>query len=143
MVIPQGFTLSVAGTMATLVCQRKDSAPLAIWLFVVGAGVGYVLVSLVSGSHRGTASPATLPIEGLRVLNLVPIVVVPLSTGTAALIPYTPAAFTCGGFVAVAGYVVGLSAFLRVLSPTGPIAVRRCRRGSASIDADPRPDRLQ
>jgi hypothetical protein len=74
--------------------------------------------------HRDTAPPAELPIQGLRVLNLVPIAVVPISTGTAALIPYTTAAFACAGFVAVAAYLIGLSVFLRLLPAAGRFTFR-------------------
>lgn len=141
MVVPQGFTLSIAGTIATLVGRRHDTAPLTVWLFIVGAGVGYVLVSLVSGSHRGAASPGSLSIEGVRVLNLVPVVVVPLATWTADLIPYTPAAFACGGFVAVAAYFVGLWGFLRGLSTAGRPVLRRQSRASSTLRTEPNPVR--
>ena len=128
MVIPQGFTLSVGGTIATLVGERADTRPLAIWLFVTGAGVGYGLIGIASGAHRRTVPSATLTINGLRLLNavplVVPILVVPVATSIANQIPYTPVAFACAGFLAVAGYIGGLSLFLSLLG-SASILVRR------------------
>jgi hypothetical protein len=124
MVIAQGFTLSVAGTIATLVVERTDTRPLAIWLFVTGAGVGYGLVGIASGAHRRTVPSATLTINGLRLLNLVPILVVPVATSIANQIPYTPVAFACAGFLVVAGYIGGLSLFLSLFG-SASILVRR------------------
>jgi len=109
MVIPEGFTLSVAGTLATLVGERTDTHPLAIWLFVTAAGVGYGLVGIAHSAHRRTVPSATLTINGLRLLNPVPILVVPVATSIANQIPHTPVAFACAGFLAVAGYIGGLS----------------------------------
>jgi hypothetical protein len=131
MVIPQGFTLSVAGTIATLVGERTDTRALTIWLFVTGAGVGYGLVGIAGGAHRRTVPSATLTINEHRLLNpvpiLVPILVVPVATSIANQIPYTPVAFACAGFLAVAGYIGGLSLFLSLFS-SASILLRRPRR---------------
>lgn len=114
---PQGFTLSVAGTLATMICQRGDITPFAIWLFVVAAGCAYGLITL---TNRAGAEPAPRnPVEGARIVNLTPVVVVPITTWSAGLIHYTPAAFACAGFVAVAVYVEVLSNLLRLTYRVG------------------------
>jgi hypothetical protein len=117
--IPQGFTLSIAGTIATLVGQRSDTAPVAIWLFVVGAGLSYAMISLASRAHSDVAPHGDEPIQRMRFPNLMPILVVPISTWTSALIPYTPASFACAGFLAVTTYVGSLSALPRLIAVVG------------------------
>lgn len=117
--VPQGFTLSVAGTLATMICQRTDITPFAIWLFVVGSGCSYGLITV--GSRAG-AEPTTNPAERAHIVNLTPIIVVPITTMSARLIHYTPAAFACAGFVTVLVYVGVLSSFLRLTYRVGRTA---------------------
>lgn len=112
MMLPQGFTLSVAGTLATMICQRSDISPCAIWLFVVGAGCSYGLINLTS--KPGGEPTARNPVGGFRLVNLTPILVVPIATRSAGLIHCTPAAFACAGFVVVTVYVGALANLLRV-----------------------------
>jgi hypothetical protein len=71
LVAPQGFTLSIAGTLAISV-QRHAPDAFAIWMFVLGGGLAFCATALTVGALRETM---TLPVNfvGLALLNLVPV----------------------------------------------------------------------
>ncbi|HJQ44219.1 MAG TPA: hypothetical protein VJ831_14115 [Jatrophihabitantaceae bacterium] len=108
---PQGFTLSIAGTLAITVGHQHPSGWVPVWLFVVGAGVAFCATALIAGALRETM-PMPVSFLGLALLNLVPAGVVPLATATSWWIDGDSLAFFVAGFVAVIGYVWGLAAFL-------------------------------
>jgi hypothetical protein len=120
-VIPQGFTLSITGTIAIMNGHRFQAGPIAIWLFILGAGAGYSTAALAAGAHRRSASSRPQPITGLPVLNVVPVIVVPVAVAAAWWIPDPGVAFAAAGFVATAGYV---SAFALILH----LVIRRSGR---------------
>ncbi len=63
LVVPQGFTLSATGVFAILLERRPHPGPIAIWLFVAGAAVGFSVVVRASRAHR----PASFsPVPGDR-----------------------------------------------------------------------------
>jgi hypothetical protein len=124
-VIPQGFTLSITGTIAIMNGHRCHAGPIAIWLFILGAGVGYSIAALVSGAHRRSASSRLQPVTGLPVLNVVPLLVVPVAVGAAWWIPDSRVAFAAAGFVATLGYVSAFALVLHlVIRQTGARADR-------------------
>ena len=112
LVIPQGYTLSIAGSFAVAVRRYGFPADLEAWGFVAGAVAAFVGLAIVAHGVLRGGSIAELPM-GLRVLiNIVPLVVV---LGVAAAL--TPvgapvAGFPLAGFVGAGGYVLLLSAFL-------------------------------
>jgi len=114
---PQGFTLSIGGTLAATVGQRGASDLLDVWLFVMGAGLSFCLLALMSGSAlRG--APRGVPVSGAAVLNVLPVVVVPTAVGCAALVAPRPLGFLAAGALASGVYVTLL----------GVIAMRASRR---------------
>lgn len=80
LVVPQGFTLSVTGVFAIMVGHRGFPPPLVIWLFVVGAGLGFCGITLASQAHR-EASGRPVIIVGAAAMNLLPAAVVPAACG--------------------------------------------------------------
>jgi len=50
LIVPQGFTLAVAGSVTICVGRHGFPGPVGVWLFVAGAAVGYWLVVAVVGA---------------------------------------------------------------------------------------------
>ena len=76
LVVPQGFTLSVAGVLALMIGHRGFPGLLAIWLFIAGASIGFCGITLASGAHT-EVSNRHVSIAGMALMNLLPILVVP------------------------------------------------------------------
>ena len=117
LVVPQGYSLSVTGVFAITVGHRGFSGPVAIWLFIVGAGLGFSCVTWASGAHRERTNRGA-SIVGLAMTNLLPAVVVPAACGVSWWISDKPACFLVAGACASVFYLAGLAAFLVVL-PAG------------------------
>jgi hypothetical protein len=118
LVVPQGFSLSVTGVFAITVGHRGFSAPVAIWLFIVGAGLGFCCVTWASGAHRET-SIRPVSIVGLAMMNLLPAVVVPAACGASWWISDKLAGFLVAGACASVFYLAGLAGFLVILQASG------------------------
>jgi hypothetical protein len=138
-VIPQGFTLSITGPIAIMNGHRCQAGPIAIWLFIVGAGIGYSTAGLASGAHHRLVSSRSQPqpITGLSVLSVVPVLVVPVAAGAAWWIPDPRVAFATAGFVATAGYVSAFALFLHLFTRQRDRRAARSRRGAAMLRAGP------
>src|SRR3954452_5233295 len=69
LVVPQGFTVAVAGSIAVCVGRHGFAGPFAVWLFVAGASLGYCLVIVATGAVR---RPIEQPggIVGAALLNV-------------------------------------------------------------------------
>jgi hypothetical protein len=134
-----GFTLSITGTIAIMNGHRCQAGPIAIWLFIVGAGVGYSTAGLASGAHHRLVSSRSQPqpITGLSVLSVVPVLVVPVAAGAAWWIPDPRVAFATAGFVATAGYVSAFALFLHLFTRQRDRRAARSRRGAAMLRAGP------
>lgn len=111
LVVPQGFTLSVAGVLALAIGHRGFPGLLAIWLFIAGATIGFCAITLVSGAHT-EASNRHVSIVGMALMNLLPILVVPAACAASWWVSDKPAAFFIAGFCSTVLYVGGLGAFL-------------------------------
>jgi hypothetical protein len=111
LVVPQGYTLSIAGSFAVAVHRYGFPFDLNAWGFVAGAVVAFVALALLARGALG-GDIAALPM-GLRALiNVVPLIVVVASAGVVALIDPPSIGFPVSGFVGAGGYVVLLSVFL-------------------------------
>lgn len=107
--VPQGYTLSIAGTFAVS-SHRYGSPVLAeAWGFVAGAVVAFVALAALSGRHL--ARPADLPPARRATFNVVPVVSVLVGAAVAYAIPWPAVGFPMAGCVAVGGYVLLVSAF--------------------------------
>jgi hypothetical protein len=129
-VIPQGFTLSITGTIAIMNGHRCQAGAMAIWLFILGAGAGYSTVALASSAHRRSSAARPQPITGLPVLNVVPVIVVPVAVAAAWWIPDPRVAFAAAGFVAAAGYVSAFALFLHLFIRRSGLRADRVRQGA-------------
>jgi hypothetical protein len=111
LVIPQGYTLSIAGSFAVAVHRYGFPNDLEAWAFIAGAVFAFVVLAIIAhGVLRG--SIAALPM-GLRVLiNVVPLVVVLLVAGIVGLTASSWIGFPLAGLIGAGGYVVLLSVFL-------------------------------
>ncbi len=114
LVVPQGFSLSVTGVFAITVGHRGFPGPVAIWLFIVGAGLGFCSVTWASGAHRET-STRPVSIVGMAMMNLLPVAMVPAACGASWWISDKPACFLVAGVCASGFYLVGLAAFIVIL----------------------------
>lgn len=129
LVVPQGFSLSVTGVFAVTVGHRGFPGPVVIWLFIVGAGLGFCGVALASGAHRATSS-RPVPIVGMAMVNLLPVLVVPAACSTSWWISDKPACFLVAGACGSVFYLTGLAASIVILHSGGDVP-----RFSASTDA--------
>jgi hypothetical protein len=102
--VPQGFTLSIAGTAAATVGHHGYQGFLAIWLFIVGASTGYGLLALFTRTHTRVAAAGN-PLNGVALLNVLPVVVVPAAYGASAWISNVSVEFAAAGLFAVVAYV--------------------------------------
>jgi hypothetical protein len=118
--VPQGFTLSIGGTLAAAIGQRGTSDLFDVWLYVVGAGLSFCLLALASGSALGARAGRTGSVSRATVLNVLPVVVVPAAVGAAALIASRPFAFLVAGAVASGAYVTLLGIVTMWTHPRSP-----------------------
>lgn len=115
LVIPQGYTLSIAGSLAVAVRRYGFPSDLEAWGFVAGAVLAFVVLAIIAhGVLRG--SIATLPM-GLRALiNVVPLIVVLVVVWLVGLMASASIGFPLAGLIGAGGYVVLLSLFLWVVA---------------------------
>src|SRR5712691_1677020 len=120
LVVPQGFSLSVTGVFAITAGHRGFPGPVVIWLFTVGAGLGFCCVTLASGAHRETSS-RPVSIVGMAMMNLLPAVVVPAACSASWWISDKAACFLAAGACASVFYLTGLAAFIVILHAGGDV----------------------
>jgi hypothetical protein len=111
LVIPQGYTLSIAGSFAVAVHRYGFPYDLNAWGFVAGAVVAFVALAIIARGALG-GGIAALPMGLRATINVVPLVVVLLVAGLVALLESPSVGFPVAGFAGAGGYVVLLSAFL-------------------------------
>jgi Na+/H+ antiporter NhaC len=111
--VPQGFTLSTTGVFAILLEYRPHPGPIAIWLFVTGAALGFAIIVRASNAHR--SATALRPASGYQLFNLSPVVIVPVASVLAWWIPPVPAAYALGGLSTSSGYLLAVSLFFRAI----------------------------
>jgi Na+/H+ antiporter NhaC len=113
LVVPQGFTLSTTGVFAILLEHRPHPGPIAIWLFIAGAALGFVITVRASAAHRSTT--AVRPASGYQLFNLSPVAVVPMVSVLVWWIPLVPAAYAFGGLLTSSGYLLAVSLLFRAI----------------------------
>ena len=113
LVVPQGFTLSTTGVFAIMLEHRPHPGPVAIWLFIVGAALGFSIVVRASDAHRsgGTVQPAS----GYQLFNLSPVAVVPAVSLIVWWIPLEPVAYALGGLSASSGYLLAVASLFHAI----------------------------
>jgi hypothetical protein len=104
LILPQGFTLAVAGSVTTCVGRHGFPGPIAVWLFVAGAAIGYWLVVLALGA-LGEPVHQPVGIAGLGLLNVTAVFVVPLVTLANWWIPNEDIAFIVTGLAVHLTYI--------------------------------------
>ncbi|MHB8589473.1 MAG: hypothetical protein ACYDA0_11555 [Candidatus Dormibacteraceae bacterium] len=113
--IPQGYTLSIAGTFA--VASQHYGSPFApeAWGFVVGAVAAFGVLAVAVGSHiRGEL--IEVPRHVRAVFNVVPIASVLVGAAGVYLTPWAWVGFPVAGFASVTGYILLVSAFFTAVS---------------------------
>lgn len=104
LIVPQGFTLAVAGSIAICLGRHGFPGPVGVWLFVAGAAVGYWLVVLLIGA-LGDPVHQPVGIVGVGLLNVTAVFVVPLVTLANWWIPNEDAAFLVTGLAVHLTYI--------------------------------------
>ena len=132
LVVPQGFTLSIAGTLAGTIGQRGIPHIFDVWMFVVGAGLSFCVLAILSGNTRGSARPRPLSISGKATLNLVPIAVMPGAVVGAGFIPNPSVGFLVAGVLASGLYVALLAVVLRLATRRRAVTGAAAGTGPAS-----------
>ncbi|MEP6631518.1 MAG: hypothetical protein ABJA89_13680 [Lapillicoccus sp.] len=104
LVLPQGFTLAVAGSLAICLGRHGYPGPLGVWLFVAGASAGYCLLALALGALRPTVSQP-VGIVGLALLNATAVIVVPVAALLTWWIPNADVAYLATGLAVHLAYI--------------------------------------
>ena len=97
----------MTGVFAIVLEHHPRPGPVAIWLFVTGAAVGYTAMVGASNAHRSSA-----PIQaahGYQLFNLSPILVVPLVSLVHWWIRPAPIAYLFAGLAASCTYLLAVS----------------------------------
>lgn len=107
--VPQGYTLSIAGTFA--ITSHRYGSPFIVeaWGFVVGAVLAFLALATLSGRHL--ERPASLPPATRATFNIVPVASVLVGAAAAYLLPWRLVGFAVAGAAAVSSYVVLVSLF--------------------------------
>ena len=115
LVIPQGYTLFIAGTFAVASHRYGSPFPPEAWGFVVGAVLAFVGLAVLSARHLHSGMAEMR--RGVRaVLNVVPLGSVLLGAAAVYAIPWPLIGFPVAGLVAAGGYALLLSAFLAAVA---------------------------
>jgi hypothetical protein len=119
LIVPQGFTLAVGGSLAVCIGRHGFPGPGGVWLFVAGAAVGYWLVIILVGAVR---EPVHQPvgIVGLGLLNVTAVFVVPIVTVVHWWIPNEDTAFLAAGLAVHLAYIPIAAFGLRLLARATP-----------------------
>lgn len=100
---PQGFTLSVGGTLAVLIGRRGYPGVVGIWPFVIAAGVGFAVAARATAADSHDEGGGR--IVGPSVYNFTPVVIVPVVPTVAAWLPNDDLAFALAGALVTSSYV--------------------------------------
>lgn len=115
LIVPQGFTLAVGGSLAICLGRHGFPGPLGVWLFVVGAALGYwVVVVLVRALHEPEHQPVA--VVGAGLLNVTAVVVVPIVTAVHWWIGDPDLAFLAAGLAVHLAYIPLAATGLRLLA---------------------------
>lgn len=112
--IPYGFTLSIAGTVAITLGHTGNPGPLPLWLFVVGGAMGFCFLVLASRAHR-PQQPGPVTARGLALLNVMPVLTVPVGVGVSWWISNDYLAYAMAGLVTVPTYLLLVATLLTAL----------------------------
>ena len=115
LVIPHGFTLCVAGTLAICVGERGYPGVLAIWLFVAGAGLTFAVTLFMTAGHREPPTPESATM-GAAVFIVTPAGVVPAVWAATNWIHEDRLALLTAGVLTVAFYLGALAILIIVAS---------------------------
>ncbi|MEO8519676.1 MAG: hypothetical protein ABI438_10850 [Dermatophilaceae bacterium] len=115
LVLPQGFTLAIAGSLTICLGRHGYPGPLGVWLFVAGASAGYCLLVLAFGALRPTVSQP-VGIVGLALLNVTAVVVVPLVALLGWWIPNADLAYLVTGLAVHLTYIPLVAATIILLA---------------------------
>jgi hypothetical protein len=111
LVVPHGFTLTTAGTLAILLQIHPRPGMIAIFLFIIGAAVGFCSIAVVSGAPRDTK-----PVKaagGPQLMNVTPVLVVPLVISVVAWTPEPHLTFPVAGLLTTWIYVLAVAFLFR------------------------------
>ncbi|WP_155918087.1 hypothetical protein [Marmoricola sp. URHB0036] len=117
MSVPHGFTLSIGGTLAGCIGQRGYPGLWSVWAFVAGAGIAFVSLAVASSgaASKGVTDP-TLP-YGAAVLNLVPVILVPIGVWVGTSIDADFWSFAASGLVCAGSYLIALTIWVEIATP--------------------------
>jgi hypothetical protein len=114
LIVPQGFTLAVAGSVTICVGRHGFPGPVGVWLFVVGAAIGYWLVVAVVGA-LGEPVHQPVGIVGVGLLNVTAVFVVPVVALVNWWVPNEDTAFFVTGLAVHLTYIPLAAAGLGLL----------------------------
>jgi hypothetical protein len=115
--IPQGYTLSIAGSFAIAVRRYGFPDDLNALSFVAGAVTVFVLLAIL-GRGALAGNMAELPMRLRALINVVPLLVVGAVTGVVALVASPGLGFPLAGLCGAGGYILLLSIYMWVVADT-------------------------
>lgn len=121
LVIPQGYTLSIAGSIAVGVRRYGFPTTISTIAFVAGAVAAFVLLGgLVATKLR---NPADIRLSFWACVNVMPIVTIAIVIGGVQIIPNPAAGFAVAGFLAAGSYIALVSGFLNLVGRPNQVRV--------------------
>jgi len=108
--VPQGYTLSIGGSLAVTAHTYGSPSGTRATEFVAGALLAFVL--LVAVAARPSAEPGlTAALAGLARYNITPLAVIALVALVVHLVPSPAVGFFLAGAFAAGGYALAVSLF--------------------------------
>jgi hypothetical protein len=137
LVIPQGYTLSIAGSFAAAVFHFGYPSYGQALGFVGGALLAFVLLAATTvrrASGQAADTLPELPLGPRALFNVVALAAVPLAAGTCWAIPWPALGFPAAGLIGAGGYALLVAGYLALAQkPRLPRATHRApRNGPAS-----------
>jgi hypothetical protein len=113
LVIPQGYTLSIAGGFSAAVYRYGYPSFFEVWGFVAGAVLAFCVLVLFGGQRAHELVPE-MPLGPRALFNVVALGSVPLAAGACYAIPWPLLGFPVAGMIAAGGYAALVAGFFKV-----------------------------
>jgi len=108
--VPQGYTLSIGGSLAVTAHAYGAPSGTRATEFVAGALLAFVLLVAVAARPPTEPGP-TAPLAGVARYNVTPLAVIALVALVVHIVPSPTVGFVLAGAFAAGGYALAISVF--------------------------------
>lgn len=122
--VPQGYTLSIAGTLSVAAHRYGTPSLVEGWIFVVGAVVAFLAVAVFPAGRSAGMREVTHASDRLK-FNAVPLASMAAGAAVTYEVPWPVVGYSIAGIVAVLSYVLLVSAFFALVHPSSATRSRR------------------